>query len=179
MRIIGGHLKGRSFAAPKSLPTRPTTDNAKEGLFNVLYHSHELEGIDVLDLFSGIGSMSLEFASRGANSVTSIDDHYQCVAFLKKQSSAFGLENVSVMKIKAQRFLHRCTNQFDIVFVDPPYNLKVHEEIHELIFETNILKVGGLFILEHDKTVDASQWSHFVEQRSYGKVLFSLFQVRT
>lgn len=179
MRIIGGSLKGRSFVAPRNLPTRPTTDNAKEGLFNVLHHSMELEGIDVLDLFSGIGSISLEFASRGAKSVTSVDDHPQCVAFLKKQSTAFGLQNVSAMKIKAQRFLHRCSKQFDIVFADPPYNLSVHEEIHQLIFENGILKEDGMFILEHEKTLDASEWPHFVEQRNYGKVQFSIFQVRT
>ena len=179
MRIIGGSLKGRSFRAPGNLPTRPTTDHAKEGLFNVLYHSVELEDVDVLDLFSGIGSISLEFASRGARSVTSVDDHPPCVAFLKSQSAQFGMENIVTMKIKAQRFLQRCTQQFDIVFADPPYTLKVHEEIHKLIFDNRILKEDGLFILEHDKTLDTFQWPHFTEQRHYGKVLFSIFQVRT
>lgn len=177
MRIIGGSLKGRSFKAPGNLPTRPTTDHAKEGLFNVLHHRVELQDLDVLDLFSGIGSISLEFASRGARSVTSVDDHPPCVAFLKNQSAQFGMENIYTMKIKAQRFLQRCSQQFDIVFADPPYSLKVHEEIHNLIFEKKILKENGLFILEHDKTLDTSGWSNFIEQRNYGKVLFSIFRL--
>lgn len=175
MRVIGGSLKGRVFHAPKNLPTRPTTDQAKEGLFNILNHRIDLTECNVLDLYSGIGSMSLEFASRGAHSVTGIDKNPKCVRFQQECADNFKVENWDILRSDVLRYLPNAPIQFDLIFADPPYDIPDHKRIHELIIEFDLLKPGGLFILEHEHGLPTETWNGFEQLRKYGRVHFSFF----
>lgn len=175
MRVIGGTLKGRIFHAPKNLPTRPTTDQAKEGLFNILNNRIDLTECRVLDLFSGIGSVSLEFLSRGAETVTSIDSHPKCVRFQQESGEKLQLENWDQLRGDVLRYLPNAHGQFDVIFADPPYDILDHKRIHELILEFELLKRDGLFILEHEQGLATEPWNGFEQLRKYGRVHFSFF----
>jgi 16S rRNA (guanine(966)-N(2))-methyltransferase RsmD len=176
MRIINGTYKGRKFEAPKNIPVRPTTDMAKEALFNILNSRRKLDGTIVLDLFSGIGSISLEFISRGAKSVTSIDMNTDCLSFIRSVADKWGIKNLSVLRQDAFNYpLHAC-KKFDIIFADPPYQANNINKLPEIIFNSDILNDDGLFILEHSKQYDFSNNTHFIEVRRYGKVHFSFFK---
>ena len=175
MRIIGGEFKGRTFRAPGNLPTRPTTDQAKEALFNILVNRVELSEMCVLDLFSGIGSVSLEFISRGVNQLTSIDRNPKCLRFQDDCRQKLNIENWSTSRNDVLRFLPNAASKFDLVFADPPYDFPDHQRVHELIMEWELLKPDGLFILEHDSTLKTEDWSGFEQMRRYGRVHFSFF----
>ena len=176
MRIITGKYKGRHFEIPRSFKARPTTDFAKENIFNVLIQYVDLKEATALDLFSGTGSITLELLSRGCSQVISVEmdrDHHRFICECLKK-----LDTQACIPLRADvfRFMKSCHQQFDFIFADPPYALKEIPQIPDLIFEKGLLKESGLFILEHGKDHDFSQHPHFVEHRSYGSVNFSLFR---
>ena len=178
MRIISGKYKGKKISAPKGLPTRPTTDKAKESLFNILGSQMDLENIKVLDLFAGIGGISLEFISRGAESVLSVDKNYKCVKHMNDVKHELKINNWKIYKGDTFKVLKSYKEQFDLVFADPPYDLKGIEDIPDLVFENNFLKPGGTLIIEHSSDTQLSNVRNFVEQRTYSKVNFSIFQLQ-
>ncbi len=177
MRVITGKYKGRHFDIPRSFKARPTTDFAKENLFNVLnsYMDWDEEPV-ALDLFAGTGSITLELLSRGCSRVISIEKdplHYRFIKdFLDK------LQDLSAIPIKGDvfKYLSQCRETFDFIFADPPYVLKEIPELPDLVLERNLLREGGLFVLEHGKDYDFSRHPRFVEHRQYGSVNFSFFQ---
>ena len=176
MRIITGKYKGRHFDIPRSFKARPTTDFAKENIFNVLTGYIDLEGAVALDLFSGTGSITLELLSRGCAHVTSIEldrDHHRFICDCLKKLNT---EDCLPLRADTFRFIKSCRQQFDFIFADPPYALKELPQIPDLIFERQLLKEGGLFVFEHGKDNDFSQHPHFVEHRQYGSVNFSIFK---
>jgi 16S rRNA (guanine966-N2)-methyltransferase len=176
MRIIGGRLKGLRLNPPKNLPVRPTTDLAKEALFNILQNLIDFEGINVLDLFSGTGNISLEFASRGAEKVTGVDRSIQCVHYLKDASRQHGLTQVQAFKADVFKYLDMETEQYDLIFADPPYDLNRIPEIPKIIFDKNLLLPGGLLVVEHQSLQNLSNHPAFTEQRKYGHSSFSFFK---
>ena len=176
MRIIGGSLKGLRLNPPKNLPVRPTTDLAKEALFNILQNQIEFEGVKVLDLFSGTGNISMEFASRGAAQVISVDRSVHCVNYLKDASRQHKLEQIKVYKEDVFKYLQMETEQYDLIFADPPYDLNKIPEIPKIVFERNILKPGALLIVEHQSMQNLSNHPAFTEQRKYGHSSFSFFR---
>jgi 16S rRNA (guanine966-N2)-methyltransferase len=179
MRIIGGKLKGLRLNPPKNLPVRPTTDLAKEALFNILQNQIEFEEIAVLDLFSGTGNISMEFASRGAAQVTSVDRSQQCIYYLKDTSRQHALDQIKAYKADVFKYLQAETEQYDLIFADPPYDLNRIPEIPKTVFEKKLLKDGGLLIVEHQSMQNLSNHSTFVEQRKYGHSSFSFFKAVT
>jgi 16S rRNA (guanine(966)-N(2))-methyltransferase RsmD len=175
MRIISGTLKGRRIFAPANLPVRPTTDFAKESLFNVLNNRVDFDELNVLDLFSGIGSISYEFASRGA-SVLVVEINSKCADFIKQTAEKLHLENLFVMRTDAFAYLAKTRQTFDLIFADPPYDLPTMDLLPSLIFEYKLLNPNGIFILEHSQKHNYSNIPQFLELRKYGKVHFSFFQ---
>ena len=176
MRIISGKYKGRAIIPPKNLRARPTTDFAKENLFNVLGNLVDFEECDVLDLFAGTGSMSYEFASRGARSITSVEINAVHHNFIRQTARSLGADNIFAVKANAFLYLRSCPKQFDIVFSDAPYDLEGLEEIVPLVLESNILREEGIFIFEHSDKYDFSGNPYFWQLRSYGSVQFSMFR---
>lgn len=176
MRIISGQFKGRRLQVPTNITARPTTDFAKEGLFNLLNNRIDFEGIDVLDLFAGTGSISLEFVSRDCKSVISIEQNERHAAFIRKMCTELKITNLSLIKTDVFKFVDTCHTQFDMIFADPPYELEKLAQMPDLIFSKNLLKEDGLFVLEHSSKDNFSQHPHFVEHRNYGNVNFSFFQ---
>lgn len=176
MRIVSGKLKGRMLNPPRNLKARPTTDFAKENLFNILTNRVELEGIDVLDLFSGTGSISYEFASRGAANVTSVEINRVHQAFIKRTAAELGCADV-IHSVNANVFLYlkSCSKQYDIIFSDAPYDLPGSEQVIDLVLERDLLKDDGLLIFEHSKDRNYDSHPNFCEKRSYGSVQFSFF----
>jgi 16S rRNA (guanine966-N2)-methyltransferase len=177
MRIIGGSLRGLRLNPPKNLPVRPTTDLAKEALFNILQNQIAFEDIKVLDLFSGTGNISLEFASRGAEQVVAVDRSIPCVHYLKDMARQHGLSSIKVYKDDVFKYLQHETDQFDLVFADPPYDLNRIPDLPKIIFEKNLLLAGGLLIVEHQSMQNLSNHPAFVEQRKYGHSSFSFFKM--
>jgi len=175
MRIIGGKLKGLRLNPPSKLPVRPTTDSAKEALFNILYNQFEFESLTVLDLFSGTGNISLEFASRGVKSITSVDRDFGCYNYLKTIVKQYGLDSVQPVKADVLKYLEVETEKYDLIFVDPPYDLPQMNQIAPIVFRKDILKVGGYLIVEHHSMKKIDNDPHFVEQRKYGSSSFSFF----
>ena len=176
MRIITGQFKGRHFDIPRSFKARPTTDFAKENIFNVLNGYIDFEGINALDLFSGTGSITLELLSRGCQQVVSIEldrDHHRFITECLKKLST---DRCIPIRGDVFRFLKSCRDQFDFIFADPPYALKGIDTLPQLVFEHQTLASGGLFVLEHGKDLDFSSHPRFVEHRAYGSVNFSLFK---
>ncbi len=175
MRIIRGKFKGRRITAPKVIKARPTTDFAKESLFNILGNHYDFEGLEILDLFAGIGSISLEFASRGAKKVDSIDIAFQSVKFINKIAGEMELP-IRAYKNNAFTHLSKPYSSYDIIFADPPYGMEGLDKIPALIFEHKLLKENGTLVVEHDKRTDLSQHENYVQTKSYGKVNFSFFE---
>lgn len=175
MRIIAGSLKGRRLSPPTNLPVRPTTDMARESLFNILNNYVEYEDCRVLDLFAGTGMVSYEFVSRGAQSVTSIEINNSCVEFIKQSVSKLQIANMRVVRADVFDVLKRPNSRFDIVFADPPYALEQLSELPSLVFQNNILSDDGIFILEHPASFSFEEHPHFWQQRHYGKVNFTFF----
>ncbi len=178
MRIISGQFKGRRFNPPaKKWPTRPTTDIAKEGLFNILSNWLDFEDIKVLDLFGGTGNHSYEFISRGCKDVTYVDKFPGCVSFVKKIVKQLGIEAfLTIQKEDVFRFIKSCPYQYDYIFAGPPYALPNIDEIPDLIFEHNLLKADGIFVLEHNPNHQYQEHHRFFEERRYGKTVFSFFE---
>lgn len=176
MRIISGTHRGRSIMAPATLPVRPTTDLAKESLFNILNNLYDFEGLIVLDLFAGIGSISYEFASRGGGQIYSVEMNPRCADFIRKMAEQLHFENIRVVRNNVFNFLKIASMQFDIIFADPPYDLKGIEGIPDLIFEHNLVAPDGLLIVEHPREYDFSGHPNFRQHRNYGKVNFSFFK---
>jgi 16S rRNA (guanine(966)-N(2))-methyltransferase RsmD len=175
VRIIGGTHKGRIIKVPQGLPVRPTTDFAKEGLFNILANKVDFEGLRVLDLFSGTGHISLEFASRGAAYVCAVDKNVGCANFLKCIASELKLE-ITVVKSDVFTFLKSAGAEYDLIFADPPYELPNIQQIHELVFSGGFLNEKGLLIIEHGPKTNLNDLSGFTQKRKYGNVNFSFFE---
>ncbi len=175
MRIIAGFLKGRRLNPPASLPVRPTTDMARESLFNILNNYVDYESCAVMDLFAGTGAVSLEFVSRGAREVTSIDINAQCTDFIKDSARQFGIKNLHVVRSDVFDMLKRAYKKFDIVFADPPYALEALPQLPDLIFDQDLLTEDGIFVLEHPREYQFEQHPHFWQHRNYGKVNFTFF----
>ncbi len=176
MRIISGNLKARRFSVPKNFPSRPTTDFAKEGLFNVLEHKLDLFDLNILDLCAGTGNISFEFLSREAGTVTAVDQNFNCVRFIRKNAEELGIgDDLHVLKSEILQFLQRTEQTYDLIFADPPYDVTFHKEIANIVFERNLLNEGGLLIIEHGKRTDLSAITQFDFVRNYGNVNFSFF----
>lgn len=176
MRIIGGRHRGRSIVPPRNLRARPTTDFAKENLFNVLGNMVDFEEIDVLDLFAGTGSISYEFASRGARSVTAVEINAVHYNFIKATAAKLGLADLYPVKANVFLYLKSVSKRFDVIFSDAPYDLKDSVEVISLIMERQLLNEGGLLIFEHSRGMDFSAHPRFLQIRSYGSVQFSFFR---
>lgn len=179
MRIVGGKYRGRVFTPGKSFKARPTTDMAKESLFNVLQNSIDFESIRALDLFSGTGSISYELTSRGCPDVTAVEINPAHIQFIKEVIEKLGEKNIRIVKSNAFVFAKRINEQFDLIFADPPYDHPKFAEVADLIFNNNLLKPDGLFILEHSGHFDYSGHPNFKDLRRYGSVHFSLFTTET
>lgn len=175
MRIIGGKLKGLRINPPANLPVRPTTDLAKEALFNILLNQVDFEDIRVLDLFSGTGNISLEFASRGVPEIVSVDRSFGCIKYLKGIANDLNLDTISIFKADVFKFLEIETEPFDLIFADPPYDLTRIPEIAKIVFERNLVKQGGYLIIEHPSMKKLDNHPNFKEQRQYGSSSFSFF----
>lgn len=176
MRIIGGTLRGLRLNPPKNLPVCPTTDLAKEALFNILQNQIEFDDINVLDLFCGTGNITYEFASRGAKQVTAVDRSIHCINYVKDTSRQHGLNNIKTFKADIFKYLQLETDQYDLIFADPPYDMNHIPEIPKIIFEKNLLSPDGLLIVEHQSMQNLSNHPAFVEQRKYGHSSFSFFK---
>tara|TARA_B100000900_G_C20431141_1_gene655038 strand:+ start:112 stop:651 length:540 start_codon:yes stop_codon:yes gene_type:complete len=175
MRIIGGKYKSRIIPFNKKIKARPTTDNAKEALFNILINKTSLEQIKVLDLFSGTGNIAYEFISRGAYSVKCIDQQLSSIKFINQQAKIWEM-NIKPYKANVYSFLEKNLTPFDIIFADPPYSDKNLSKIPEIIFKKDILNPEGWLILEHGKEINFHNSINFVEKRTYSSVNFSFFK---
>ena len=177
MRIISGIYKGRRITAPKKLPVRPTTDMAKEALFNIINNQFYFDEISVLDLFAGTGSISYEFASRGTENITSVDQNFGCIKFINQTSESFDMP-IKTIKSDVYKFLESTKIPSTIIFADPPYafNIDQFSKIPELIFQNNLLEEDGLLIIEHSKHTDLSHLINYSYSKSYGGNMFSFFE---
>ena len=178
MRIISGKYKGRRISPPKNLPVRPTTDMSKEALFNVLRNHFNFDGLKVLDLFSGTGNISYEFASRGSDNITCVDGDFGCMKFIKQTATEFDF-NIAAVKSDVLKFIEKCNAKYDIIFADPPYAFeqKIFEKIVLDIFDRNLLEDEGMMIIEHSKYTKLDHLIHFSFKKSYGGSIFSFFEM--
>lgn len=176
MRIIGGKFKGQRLNPPNNLPVRPTTDQAKEALFNILQNQFDFENLKVLDLFSGTGNISIEFASRGVPEIYSVDRDFGCISYLKSLIKQFNLSNIKAIKSDVFKYLELETEQFDLIFADPPYDLPQINLIAPKVLERNLLKDNGYLIIEHPSMKKIDNNPSFIEQRQYGSSSFSFFR---
>lgn len=177
MRIISGKYKGKRLSAPKKLPVRPTTDMAKEGLFNILNNRFFLDELKVLDLFAGTGNISFEFASRGSKELTAVDGFPGCVQFINKVARELDFP-ITAIKSDVFKFLGRTTDRFNLIFADPPYDLQDSQfsSLVDLVFDNGLLLDDGLLVVEHSSQTDLSQHPNFSENRKYGGSVFSFFE---
>jgi len=177
MRIISGKFKGRRINPPKNLPVRPTTDMSKEALFNVLNNHFNFSGLKILDLFAGTGNISFEFASRGSDNITSVDQDFGCVNFIKKVTAEYDF-NIAAVKSDVFKFIEKSNASYDIIFADPPYGLDqaTFEKIVISIFERNLLNEEGMMIIEHSKYTKLDHLDNFSFKKSYGGSIFSFFE---
>ncbi|WP_299580250.1 16S rRNA (guanine(966)-N(2))-methyltransferase RsmD [uncultured Sunxiuqinia sp.] len=177
MRIVGGIHRGRQFSPGKSFKARPTTDMAKESLFNILTNQIDFEEVKVLDLFAGTGSISFEFLSRGCTDITAIELNFQHHQFIRSVIQKLdAAQEIRAIKGNVFKFCEQCVDQFDVIFADPPYDHPQFNEIPSLVLQNKLLKEDGLFILEHGKQSNFSDQEQFVETRHYGSVYFSFFR---
>lgn len=177
MRITGGFLRGRRLEISSKLKARPTTDIAKEALFNILANRLDFEKLTVLDIFAGTGSISFEFYSRGATNITCVELNYLNNIYIKKNAEALGVQNLNTVQKDAMLFIAKePADSYDIIFADPPFNFVHRLKISEIVFKNNLLKSNGLLIVEHNPEDNYALSPHFVELRKYGSVNFSFFQ---
>lgn len=178
MRIISGINKGRKINAPKKLPVRPTTDQAKEALFNIISNNYFFSELSVLDLFTGSGNISYEFSSRGTKKITCVDSNKNCIKFVQKISNDLSL-NLNIIKSDVYTFLKGDNTHYDIIFADPPYDFEYinYEKVVQLIIENKILNNGGLIIIEHYKNKILKNILNYSETREYGGCCFSFFKI--
>ena len=172
MRIISGTHKGRRIITPNNLPVRPTTDKAKEALFNIINNRYYFTNKSVLDLFSGTGNIALEFSSRGVKKIIAIDKNPACINFIKNTADIFKL-NITTIQSDAIKYVRNCNEQFDFVFADPPYSYDKYEELKEIIIQQKIINKDGILAIEHDKETIFT--GNNIEIRKYGTIHFSLF----
>lgn len=177
MRIVSGSHKGRRFTPPKGLPVRPTTDFAKEGLFNILRNKIDVEGAKVLDLFAGTGNITFEFASRGAASILAVDQHAGCIKYLKTISKDFGFNAVTAIKTDVFKFTNQLNGNFDIIFADPPYGADGVAELPEKILESGVLNENGILIVEHGRELSFNEHPKLTSARKFGNVNFAFFEL--
>ncbi|MEC3965786.1 16S rRNA (guanine(966)-N(2))-methyltransferase RsmD [Flagellimonas halotolerans] len=179
MRIISGKYKGKRLTAPKKLPVRPTTDMAKEALFNILNNRFYFDELKVLDLFSGTGNIGFEFASRGTQKITAVDGHQGCVRYISKTAQQLDF-SINTVKSDVFKFLQGTPDKFDLIFADPPYDFDTEQflNIANLVFEQGLLLDDGLLIIEHSDQTNLSEHPKFSEQRKYGGSIFSFFEVK-
>ena len=175
MRIIAGTLRGRRLNPPQGLPVRPTTDMARESLFNIFNNYVDYEDCRVMDLFAGTGAVSLEFVSRGAKEVTSVEINNQCTEFIKATAMQFGIRNLHVVRADVFDLLKRANRRFDIIFADPPYAIENLASLPDLVFEKQVLTNDGIFVLEHPREYSFEEHPHFWQHRAYCKVNFTFF----
>lgn len=179
MRIIGGRLKGKQITPPAHYSARPTTDFAREALFNILDNEYEFDGLNVLDLFGGTGAVSFEFASRGAGHVYCVEMSRENASFIRSEASRLGITNVTAVHSNVFDFLPICRKKFDIIFADPPYALEGLENIPEKVLRAGILHPGGYFILEHGGEHSFTGNALFKKEKIYGRVHFTFFEQPT
>ncbi|MCH9659832.1 MAG: RsmD family RNA methyltransferase [Bacteroidetes bacterium] len=177
MRIVSGTHKGKRITAPKNLPVRPTTDFAKEALFNILNNRIDFAELKVLDLFAGTGNISYEFASRGAEDITAVDGHYACVKFIQKMAEALDFP-ITTIKSDVFKYLEKSGGSFDLIFADPPYAFEVEQfnNMIQKISQNSLLNTNGIFIIEHPKQTSLDELPGFQETRRYGGSVFSFFK---
>jgi 16S rRNA (guanine966-N2)-methyltransferase len=176
LRIISGRYKGRRIDPPAGFTARPTTDYARESLFNILNNRIDFEAVNVLDLFAGTGSISYEFASRGTPEIHLVEKDPRHISFIRKMVEQMKLENIKPIHIDVKAFLKTCRFKYDIIFADPPYDLRWLGDIPDLVAEAEIMKDDGFFILEHPKNFSFNNHRSFFEHRNYGSVNFSFFK---
>lgn len=177
MRIIRGKYGRRRFDVPTNITARPTTDFARENIFNVLENYQDFEGLSALDLFAGTGAITLEFASRGCECVTAVEKAATQFNFIRKVVQQLNAQNIRIVKGDVFQYVERCDTKFDMIFADPPYNLENFGEIPKLILNSRMLKDDTIIIIEHSKAYDFSHLPHFWQHRTYGSVNFSLFRM--
>ncbi|WP_293943567.1 MULTISPECIES: 16S rRNA (guanine(966)-N(2))-methyltransferase RsmD [unclassified Sphingobacterium] len=175
MRIIGGRLGGLRLNPPNNLPVRPTTDIAKEALFNILQNRLEFDDLNCLDLFAGTGNISFELASREVKQVDSIDLHFKCVQYINETAKKMNLEQIKAKKADVFKFINSCKNTYDLIFADPPYDIPKLPQLPKLIFENNLLTDNGLLIVEHPSSRQMEEHPNFIETRKYGYSSFSFY----
>lgn len=180
MRIISGIHKGRRFTPPKNLPVRPTTDMAKESLFNIINNYYYFDEISALDLFAGTGNISYEFASRGVPRITAVDNNYNCIKYISKTAEDFNMP-IQAVKSNAFKYLEQARQKYTVIFADPPYDfsLEYFSKIPELVFQNNLLEANGMLIIEHSKHTDLSHLEHYSFSKSYGGNRFSFFELKS
>ena len=178
MRIIRGKYKTRYYPVPKNFPSRPTTDFAKEGLFNIIEHQYSLENLKILDLCSGTGSISIEFLSREAGSVVAVDKNFNCIKHLKGISEKLGCKDqIQIVKSDIIKYLSNTEDSYDMIFADPPFNFEDYGKLVDLIFKRKLLNEQGVIIIEHAKQTSLEDITHFQFSRTYGNVSFSFFEL--
>ena len=176
MRIISGIHGGRKISPPLKMPyTRPTTDIAKEGLFNILQNNLDIASLKTLDLFGGTGAISYELASRGVEELTIIEKDSSMYEFIKKTSATLGFDNFKVLKADVFKYMENCTEKYDLIFAGPPYALTSIDELPRLVFEKKLLNPAGWFVLEHTPRNDYKKTTHYRTERNYGTTIFSIF----
>lgn len=177
MRIISGLYKSRKIVAPKNLPVRPTTDMAKESLFNILNNLYYFDEVSVLDLFAGTGNISYEFASRGTQQITCVDQHFGCIKFINETAEKFEMP-IETIKANVFKFLEKANFKVNIVFADPPYDFTDEDfaKIPQLVFQNDFLLEDGILVVEHSKHTNLSEVEHFSYSKSYGGSVFSFFE---
>lgn len=176
LRIISGKYKGRRLHPPASLPVRPTTDFAREGLFNVLNRLVDYEEVKVADLFAGTGAVAFEFCSRGAGKVIAVDIERKCVDFINQTAAEFGMTELKAIRSNVMVFLRRYIEQYDVIFADPPYEMNGIKDLPGLVFASGILPGKGLFVMEHSDRYNFTNEPFFLETRNYGRVHFTFFR---
>ena len=180
MRIIRGIYKARRFSPPKNFPSRPTTDYAKEGLFNVLEHRIDLTDLEILDLCAGTGNISLEFLSREAGNITAVDRHPLCIRFIYKWAKELNTgPEFQIAQNEVLQFVDKTKSTYDLIFADPPYDAAIHHGLATKVIDRKLLNEGGLMIIEHGRQTDLSALPHFQDVRNFGNVYFSFFTQET
>lgn len=179
MRIVGGKYKGRKIEVSRSFDSRPTTDFAREALFNILNNHFDFENIKVLDLFGGTGSISLEMASRGCTDIDLVDINNNAVRYIDKIADNMSIKAIHTVRMDVFRFIPVCKKKYDIIFADPPYDLRRLDELPGLIFSNDLLIDEGWFILEHGKEHNFNKSPEWFDERRYGSVHFTFFRKKT